>query len=137
MPNGPAPKKARTRAEKPVRGEWQATPGLGWQHGPIPKPPAGLKPETVVAWETWMGSWFAAHWDLTSLPDLRLLILLADQVNRGEFQRMNELRLWMDTYGITPKGQQDRRWAKPEDMPSKPAANETATPYVHLRAVEA
>jgi hypothetical protein len=39
---------------------------------------------------------------------------LYDQVERGEFQRANELRLQMDTYGITPKGQQDRRWKPPK-----------------------
>jgi hypothetical protein len=39
-----------------------------------------------------------------------------DQVERGEFQRAGELRLQMDTYGITPKGQQDRRWARPTEQ---------------------
>jgi hypothetical protein len=41
----------------------------------------------------------------------------------------------MDGYGITPKGQQDRRWlrAKPDDKP-KPA-EVLAGPYAHLRVV--
>ena len=48
------------------------------------------------------------------------IVLLYDQVMRGEYQRATELRLQMDNYGITPKGQQDRRWARPVE--EKPAA---------------
>ena len=47
-----------------------------------------------------------------------------------------ELRMAMDTYGITPKGQQDRRWAPPKDEPQK--EQEAPTPgsrFAHLRAV--
>lgn len=61
-----------------------------------------------------MGAWFAAHWGPDDLPGLRQLIRLYDQVERGEFQRANEVRIEMDNYGITPKGQQDRRWKKPD-----------------------
>jgi hypothetical protein len=61
-----------------------------------------------------MGSWFASHWGPEDLPALRQLIRLYDQVERGEFQRHGELRIAMDTFGITPKGQQDRRWQPPK-----------------------
>lgn len=74
-------------------------------------------PASVEAWATWMAAWFAAHWTPDDLPGLRTLVRLYDQVERGEFQRANELRLQMDTYGITPKGQQDRRWSAPSDEP--------------------
>jgi hypothetical protein len=73
-------------------------------------------PASVEAWRVWLGSWFAAHWTPDDLPGLRQVIRVYDQVERGEFQRANELRLQMDTYGITPKGQQDRRWVRPEDQ---------------------
>lgn len=134
---GPAPKTVRrNRSDVPARGDWQATPGIGWQHGKaIPAAPDGLKPETATAWKTWFGSWFAAHWTPEDLPGLRLIALTYDQVVRGEYQRGPELRMLMDTYGITPKGQQDRRWAqpKPEDNPA--AADIDDGPYAHLRAV--
>lgn len=79
-------------------------------------------PATVVAWETWFKAWFAAHWTPELLPGLRQVARLYDQVERGEFQRSSELRLAMDTYGMTPKGQQDRRWERPADDEPVPAA---------------
>ena len=136
---GPAPKptEQRRRRNAAARGEWTATPGLGWQSGPVPAPPDGLMPATIAAWTTWMQSWVAAHWTPTDLPGLRQLVRLYDQVERGEYVRMTELRLLMDTYGITPKGQQDRRW-----VPPKAEADPVAAPdapggklYGHLRAV--
>ena len=114
MPRGPAPKPAdqRRRSNEPARGEW-STAGVGWQHGDTPAAPDGLLAPSLEAWSTWMAAWFAGHWTPSDLPALRTLIRIYDQVERGEFQRANELRLQMDTYGITPKGQQDRRWAPP------------------------
>jgi hypothetical protein len=112
---GPAPKAAAQRRNHhvPRGGEWTPAAGVGWQHGEIPVAPDGLLEPSRLAWETWMGAWFAAHWTPDDLPGLRTLVRLYDQVERGEFQRANEVRLQMDTYGITPKGQQDRRWARP------------------------
>jgi hypothetical protein len=82
-----------------------------------------------------MSSWIAAHWTETDLPGLRQVIRLYDQVERGEFVRSTELRLAMDTYGITPKGQQDRRWTPPKaEAPASEAAPADKF-YGHLRAV--
>ena len=134
-----APKETRRRRNVPVRGEWRATPGIGWQHGAIPPPPEGLKPASLTAWATWMQSWFAAHWTPNDLPGLRIVVLLYDQVERGEYHRAAELRMSMDNYGITPKGQQDRRWSPPkaEDTPVDAHSDTPATadPYRRLRAV--
>lgn len=85
-----------------------------------------------------MQSWVAAHWSPDDLPGLRQIIRLYDQVERDEFVRMTELRLLMDTYGITPKGQQDRRWSPPkadvaEQTTTAPATK--ASRYAHLRTV--
>lgn len=84
-------------------------------------------------------AWFAAHWTPDDVPALRVLVDLYDAVERGELMRAGELRLWMDSYGITPKGQQDRRWTRPEtrsvatDPP--PLRRDQADPYAHLRVV--
>lgn len=89
------------------------------------------------AWFTWMSSWVAAHWTPMDIPGLRQLIRLYNQVERGEYQRATELRLQMDGYGLTPKGQQDRRWQAPSDeKPKRPTMpSVTGTPYEHLRVV--
>jgi hypothetical protein len=76
----------------------------GWQHGDVPAPPAGLLKASQKAWATWMGAWFAAHWTPGDLPGLWVVIGLYDRVERGEFHRSAEWRMWADTYGITPKG---------------------------------
>lgn len=82
-----------------------------------------------------MSAWYAAFWTPADLPALRVMVLLYDQVVRGKFQRHAELRLNLDTWGITPKGQQDRRWAPPlEDDPApKPQARKRSS---HVRAVK-
>lgn len=131
---GPAPNPDRRRRNAPARGEITPAPGSGWVHGDPPKPPSGLVKASKEAWTTWMGSWFASFWTPEDVPGLRQVIRLYDQVERGEFQRASELRLQMDTYGITPKGQQDRRWARPEPPKADEIAGEDS-PYGHLRAV--
>jgi hypothetical protein len=115
--NAPKDPGTRRRRNVPERGEWQAADTSGWQHGEVPPAPDGLTSASISAWETWMGAWFASFWTPDDLPGLRQLVRLYDQVERNEFQRAGELRLQMDTYGITPKGQQDRRWRKePEQV---------------------
>jgi len=104
-----------------------------------------------------MQSWFASHWTPEDLPGLTITIGLWDlcedyrrnpmtvRVNgKGEdvpVQKpspFGELRQMMDNYGITPKGQQDRRWVAPkpdetvEAEPEKGAPN----PYAGLRVVK-
>ena len=127
---GPAPKEQRRRRNVPARGEWKTTPGVGWQHGPIPEPPEGLTSMSLDAWRTWMGSWFAAHWTPGDLPGLRVVIRLYNEVVLGRFQRSTELRLWMDTFGVTPKGAMDRRWQRPK--PDAPAKVKRTDPYLRL-----
>jgi hypothetical protein len=92
-----------------------------------------MREASKTAWKTWFSAWFAAHWTEDDLPGLRTVIRLYNEVEKGEFQRSAELRLQMDNYGITPKGQQDRRWKRPE--PAEAPLEEAADPYRHLRVV--
>jgi hypothetical protein len=130
---GPAPKPNRRRSNTPERGEYTAVPSIGWRFGTVPSAPPKLLKASQDAWTVWMGAWFAAHWTPDDLPALRQLVRLYDQVERGEYQRSTELRLAMDTYGITPKGQQDRRWVPPE--PDAKPAEKPASGYRNLRVV--
>jgi hypothetical protein len=137
---GPAPKPAaeRRRTNAPARGEWQPTPGVGWQHGEIPRPPARMTLSARNAWVTWMQAWFAAHWSPDDLPVLRQVIRLYDAVERGQAtgSERTELRQLMDSYGITPKGQQDRRWAPPAPAEADQApAAKPPSHYGHLKVV--
>lgn len=135
--SGPAPKPdgERVRRAKPAL-NWIPTENVGWQHGEIPKPPAKLTAGSRDAWQTWFTAWFASHWGLEDLPGLRLVIRLYDQVERGDYPRHGELRIAMDGYGISPKGQQMRRWARPvaEDQPAAPV-KAAESRYEHLRSV--
>ena len=124
----------------PGLGEWQAAPGVGWQHGPIPAAPRGLLPASVDAWTAWMQAWWAAHWIPGDLPVLELVIGVFDQVERGVASGAlrGELRLLMDNYGITPKGRQDRRWLEPAGEQPKATAAKTEqgdNPYTHLKVI--
>jgi len=91
-------------------------------------------PASVALWHAWFTSWVAAHWSPIDLGGLRQLIRIHDQVERGQYARETEFRLGMDTFGISPKGQQDRRWTAPraEDDSS---ARKASSRYAHLKVV--
>lgn len=131
------PSAQRRTRHRPAR-EWQPSPGIGWQHGALPTPPDGLVAATRDAWEAWFTAWFAANWTPADLPGLRVVIAQYDAVQRGgaKANDVTALLRGMDTYGITPSGQQSRRWAPPkaEDAAQAPAGP-TASRYGHLRAV--
>ena len=131
---GPAPKSPGTRrGRRPLaRGNWQTSASRGLAAWPHPAAPEGLLPSSVVAWNAWFGSWWAAHWGPWDVPGLCVVVHLYDAVERGDLARASEYRMWADTYGITPKGRQDRRWLPPLVEPP-----ETSDPdrYRHLRPV--
>lgn len=135
---GPAPAdERRPRSKPPERGGWRHAPGVGWQHGDVPKPPSGILKASKATWDTWFAAWYAGFWGVEDVPVLRQMIRLYDACERGELQRHSELRLAMDTMGITPKGQQDRRWRPPlEDDPGRSESVVGESRYGHLRAVD-
>lgn len=136
---GPAPKETRRRRNAPQRGEYKSSPTQGWQHGPIPSAPDGLLAASRDAWTLWFTSWVAAHWTPADVPTLRQVIALFDVVERGQAKaaERSELRQLMDNYGITPRGQQDRRWVAPkaEEPKVTPTTEDPEDPYRHLRVV--
>jgi hypothetical protein len=102
-----------------------------------------------------MHSWVAAHWLPEDLPGLRIMVQLLDQCERyfqdpyieRETRKgdtifvlrpnpVGELRQYLDTYGITPKGQQDRRWTAPAaEEPAQPVVTSGGR-YAHLRIAQ-
>lgn len=84
-----------------------------------------------------MRSWFASHWTPADLPGLRIVIAQYDAVQRGgtKANDVTALLRGMDTYGITPAGQQSRRWTPP-DADVEPAAKpKPPSRYAHLKVV--
>src|SRR6185295_2212858 len=76
--------------------------------------PPGISPAAAQVWHGWFTAWWAGNWTLDDVVTLRFVIRLWDRVNRGDVKRAGELRQWMDSFGLTPKGQVDRRWKRPD-----------------------
>lgn len=134
----PKPAAERRTRHKPVRGEYASAPGVGWQHGQIPDPPDGLLAASRDAWQTWMRAWFAAHWTPDDLPILRQVVRLFDTIERNDASaaELTQYRQLLDSYGITPKGQQDRRWTRPKADDPRPGIEPKAdSPYRGLALV--
>lgn len=87
-----------------------------------------------------MGSWFAAYWTPEDLPNLRLCIklwALGDAGKAKGTERTAYIRL-ADDLGITRKGQQDRRWKRPEPERDESEGEPSADPrsvFAGLRLV--
>lgn len=139
---GPTPKvhMSRKRDERRrLRGDFVRSTSIGWQDGEIPEAPPGVSSVTRAAWRAWMSGWVAPHWTKADLPALHVLAVLYDQVEGGDLRKASELRYWLDTFGLTPKGAQDRRWLPPADVPGPVETRLIAldsSPYSHLRADE-
>lgn len=114
MPPGSKPMPPGTSNRQ--RAEWHYAAGVGWQHGPIPKAPAGLSAEGRKAWAAWMRSWWAGFYVPEDLPGLELLARLFDRCLAGDLD-VTKITPLFNQYGMTPKARIDLRWAPPADMP--------------------
>jgi hypothetical protein len=74
------------------------------------------------------------------VPALNLIIKMFDRVSRGAPpSHARELARWLDSYGVTPKGQQQRHWLPPnrDELDPQPAGKHAGpSPYSHLRLVD-
>ena len=102
---GPAPKdpSQRRRRNEPMRGEWVELPPL---KAPIlgPVDPEWGR-ETDEMWEAWRADPVTTQW---SPADIAFATQTARLMDAGA--PPNELRLRMDSLGLTPKGKRDLRW---------------------------
>lgn len=114
----------------PMKYPWNEAPGEGWQHGDIPEPPEGLRPESLEAWEAWFTAWWAAFYQPQDLPQLRLAIQDFDAVVRGQKELVRILPV-LDRWGVTEKGRQDNRW-KRAAASSQPASSTPAKPRLRV-----
>lgn len=117
------------------------TTEIGWQHGDpddkrrkFPKPPEGLMPSAVAAWDAWFSSWWASHWCVEDLPGLRLTVSLFDQVERGA-QDPSKLKPYLEFYGLTPQARLKLHWLPPKDE-AEPKPDVKPAKVTRLRVVD-
>jgi hypothetical protein len=114
---GPAPKdpSQRRRANAPARGEWVDLPPL--KEPVLPELPvtggAQWHPETVEMWTAWRADPVSAQWSEADVAYALQTIRLMDAGAPP-----NELRLRMDSLGLTPKGKRDLRWRLVSEAPA-------------------
>jgi hypothetical protein len=120
--NGPAPKDAaaRRRRNAPERGEWQTLKTL---ERPVLEPLPVLDGEdlwcarTAETWEAWRADPVTGTWSPADRAYAMDTIMLHQMVYgpEGDVARANEVRLRMDSLGLTPKGKRDLRYRLPVD----------------------
>jgi hypothetical protein len=135
---GPAPKPPdqRVTRHKPQRGEWQAAPGTGWQHGKPPPPPKGIGRAAKAAWNEWFAAWVASFWRPEDVHAIRTMALLYDQMlEKPSATTAAQLGQYFDRFGLTPKGLQDRRWQPPENDTQQEKTPAAESKYRRLRVV--
>ena len=113
---GPAPKDAaaRRRRNQPERGDWVTLQPL---ERPVLDPLPQLDDETLWSartaetWEAWRHDPVSATWSPADRAYAMDTILIHQMVfGLDDAARANELRLRMDSLGLTPKGKRDLRY---------------------------
>ena len=120
---GPAPKHPhlRARANVPERGDWQVLDREPFKKPPPlprPYPRGGWSAKAKGAWQRWWASPMAPMWDEGDyeLVDI-LLKMVHDWWEDPTTTQATQMRLTMDTLGLTVKGRQDRHWWLPGEAP--------------------
>ncbi len=120
MPGGRVPKLPEQRRNRtPLRGgEWVRLPATP-RGGRVPTLPKSLKLSSATH-EWWRGIWrspVARMWTPWDVPALHELAILRDRLLvDGKASLAVEVRLRSDSYGLTPKGRQQRRWLVVDDL---------------------
>lgn len=108
--NGPAPKPKDQRINNhaPSRGEWVDLPPL---QGPVlpelPDRDDGWSSMSVAAWRAWREDPVTSQYSPADIAYALDAIRLYDVMTSSS---ANEVRLRMDSLGLTPKGKRDLRW---------------------------
>ena len=117
--NGPAPKDPSQRRNRntPMRGEWVDLAPL--DKPVLPELPEGnWSPRTCMAWEAWRRDPVSAQWTPSDVDYAIDTIYLHNAMTE---KSASEVRLRMDSLGLTPKGKRDLRWRVAEGEPERVA----------------
>ena len=134
---GPPPKfaGARRRRNPPARGDWIEIPPL---EAPVLPELDELfegewAPETLFAWEAWRQDPVTALWTPADVSFAIDTILLHNAMTPST---ANEIRLRMDTLGLTAKGRQHLRWKVVTLEEQAPPQTRRRSQTRRLRAVD-
>lgn len=126
---GPAPKTSRQRHGAPARGDWVKLEPLAAPVLPeladLPAPELGWQLPTLMLWEAWRADPVTQTWnasDLAYAVDTILLHAIAGMT------KPNEVRLRMESLGLTPKGRRDLRLLLPDEAAPELDAEPEAAP---------
>lgn len=105
---GPAPAETRRRSNEPARGDWvDLAPLAAPVLDELPELAEGeWSPRARLMWSAWREDPVTAQWSPADKAFAYDTIVLYDTAPG----KANELRLRMDTLGLTPKGKRDLRW---------------------------
>ncbi len=119
---GPAPQAVRRRSNEPARGEWVDLPPLETPVlGRLPARSRDEEPWSKRAretWEAWRSDPVTARWSASDTSYAEDLLALYELMPSSA----SEVRLRMDSLGLTPKGKRDLRWRVGEpagDVPTR------------------
>jgi hypothetical protein len=123
---GPAPKATgrRRRGALPSRGEWQLIPPESDIEVPdMPEHPKG-GPWLSSSERHWAGWWHdgaSTTWTSADVVALEVVLLLTDDIGRGELKYAAELRLRLDGLRLSQKGKRDLRFQVTAPVDPEPA----------------
>jgi len=138
---GPAPKpeEQRRRRNAPGRGEWVELPPTNTARAPkMPTAPrGGWAVGTKEAWKLWHADPASLVWSPADRAAVAQLAGLHHELERGKLSLAGEVRLRMESLGLTQKGKRDLRLRIVDDeVEAKPAARKSSR-REHLRVVGA
>lgn len=144
--NAPKEKEQRRRSAPPTRGEWVDLVEL--DHAVIPELPENpqkwapgmtraiwkedeFAPElletwsvmTRTMWESWREDPVTSQWSPSDITYAMETILIREKLG-NDSSKLNEIRLRMDSLGLTPKGKRDLRWRNPHQLTGEETTEE-------------
>lgn len=138
---GRAPKEPEKRRNRtlPSRGEWVEIPAVNGKRAPaLPAAPRGGWSAGVrLAWKAWWADGASTQWSPADRESVRQLAYLLHDLERGKVSVAGEVRLRMDSLGLTQKGKRDLRWRIGVEAPEGEVPVQRPSRRDHLRVVGA
>lgn len=134
MGQGPAPRQNRQRKQTPQLGDWvrlapmaePVIPELDEFESPDPDLPWPLR--TRILWASWREDPVTQTWNA---GDLAFAVDAIYLHGTSADAKASEIRIRMESLGLTPKGRRDGRWLLPDE--EEPVRSPSADPAAPVR----